>query len=253
MPRLPLVSPGLTVTQVGDGLHLASTGLVNWILAEEDGQVTLVDSGYPGDGGRVIASLEKIGRTPADIAAVLVTHAHVDHIGGIPDLHEVADFPVLSGETEAAHCRREFLEQATELDVIKRIWNPRVLTWSLRIMTVGATQEVTVPSAEACAVGEPLDLPGRPVAVATPGHTSGHTAFHFPGAGAVCSGDALVTGHPVTGRRQPHLLPAFFTHDQAQTESTLATFAGLDADVLLPGHGPVWRGPIADAVAQARG
>lgn len=252
MPHVPLLSPTLTVTQVADGLHLASTGLVNWILAEEGGQVTLVDAGYPGDSGRVVESLARIGRTPADIAAVLVTHAHVDHIGGIPDLHELGDFPVLTGEVEAAHARREFLQQASELDVALRAWQPRVLAWSLRILPLGATQEVTVAAAEALTTGTPLDLPGGPVAVPTPGHTSGHTAYHFPGLGAVASGDALVSGHPVTGCQHPHLLPSYFTHDQERSEASLDTFAALDADVLLPGHGPVWRGPIADAVAQAR-
>lgn len=243
--------PRLSVTQVADGVHLASTGLVNWILAEEDGQVTLVDAGYPGDAARVRASLEHIGRSLDDVAAVLVTHAHVDHIGGIEWCGLSA--PVLTGADEVPHARREFLQQASELDVALRAWNPRVLLWSLRALTVGATQDVAVPEATACATGTQLDLPGRPVAVPTPGHTTGHTAYLFAGVGAVATGDALVTGHPVTGVLRPHLLPDFFTHDPMRAEQTLDDLAALDASTVLPGHGPAWTGPVSRAVEIARG
>lgn len=242
--------PRLTVTQVADGVHLASTGLVNWILAEEDGQVTLVDAGYPGDAARVRESLDRIGRTLDDVAAVLVTHAHVDHIGGIEWCGLAA--PVYAGADEVPHARREFLQQAGEIDVLLRAWNPRVLLWSLRILAVGATQDVAVPEVTACATGTPLDLPGRPVAVPTPGHTSGHMAYHFAGVGAVATGDALVTGHPVTGVRRPHLLPGFFTHDGTQASRSLDELATLDADILLPGHGPAWTGAMREAVELAR-
>ncbi|MDO7867296.1 MBL fold metallo-hydrolase [Nocardioides jiangxiensis] len=243
--------PRLTVTQVADGVHLASTGLVNWILAEEDGQVTLVDAGYPGDACRVRESLAHIGRSLDDVAAVLVTHAHVDHIGGIGWSGLTA--PVFTGADEVPHAKREFLQQATEKDVLLRAWNPRVLLWSLRILAVGATRDVAVSEVTSLVPGTPLDLPGRPVAVPTPGHTSGHTAYHFPGAGAVATGDALVTGHPVTGVRRPHLLPGFFSHAPDRVGQGLDALTALDADAVLPGHGPLWRGPIREAVETARG
>lgn len=242
--------PRLTVTQVADGVHLASTGLVNWILAEEDGQVTMVDAGYPGDAARVRASLDRIGRSLDDVAAVLVTHAHVDHIGSIEWCGLSA--PVFTGADEVPHAKREYLQQAGELDVALRAWNPRVLLWSARILAVGATQDVAVPEITACATGTPLDLPGRPVAVPTPGHTTGHTAYHFAGAGAVATGDALVTGHPVTGVRRPHLLPDFFTHDPEQADKTLDDLAALDAGIVLPGHGNAWTGTVREAVELAR-
>lgn len=242
--------PRLTVTQVADGVHLASTGLVNWILAEEGGQVTLVDAGYPGDAARVRESLDRIGRSLDDVAAVLVTHAHVDHIGGIEWCGLSA--PVFTGADEVPHAKREYLQQATELDVMLRAWNPRVLLWSLRILAVGATQDVAVPEATACIPGRSMDLPGGPVAVPTPGHTSGHTAYHFPGVGAVATGDALVTGHPVTGRNRPHLLPDFFTHDPEQAAAGLDALAALDAGIVLPGHGEAWTGSLREAVDVAR-
>jgi glyoxylase-like metal-dependent hydrolase (beta-lactamase superfamily II) len=240
----------LSVTQIADGVHIASTGLVNWGLVEEGDQVTLIDAGYPGDASRVRASLAKIGRQLEDVAGVLITHAHVDHIGGLPWCGLEA--PVYTGQAEVPHARREYLQQASEMDVLVRAWNPRVLLWSLRILALGATRDATVPDIKACRIGKKLDLPGRPVAVATPGHTSGHTAYHFKQAGVVATGDALITGHPISGRRGPQPLPDFFSHDAEQANASLDAIAALDADTILPGHGPAWTGPWAEAVALAR-
>ena len=89
--------------------------------------------------------------------------------------------------------------------------------------------------------------------MSTPGHTDGHSAFLVPGAGAVLTGDGLVTGHPTSRRTGPQLLPGFFSHDRTATVAALQPLAELDADLVLPGHGEPWRGPVADAVAGARG
>lgn len=240
----------LSVTQVADGVHLVSTGLVNWVLVEEGDQVTLIDGGYPGDASRVRASLARIGRSLEDVAGVLITHAHVDHTGGLPWCG--LDAPVFTGADEVAHARREYLQQASEMDVIRRAWNPRVLLWSLRALAVGATRDATLPDIQACRTGRRLSLPGRPIPVATPGHTSGHTAYHLKQAGVVVTGDALITGHPVSGRPGPQMLPDFFTYDAAQADASLDVIAALDADTILPGHGPAWTGKLTDAVDQAR-
>lgn len=243
----------LTITQVADGVHLAETGLVNWILLSDGQDVTLVDAGYPGDHERVVASLERIGRRVENLAAILVTHAHGDHVGTIPRLLARRPVPVLTSEVEAQHARRDFLEQATERDVaLAAVRSPRMLLWSLKILLVGATKGVTVGSAQPCPTGVPLDLPGRPVPLLTPGHTSGHTMFHLPEVGVLATGDALVTAHPTTDRTGPQLLLDLFHHDPAENAAALDTITELEGDVVLPGHGPLWRGPYADTVRTAR-
>lgn len=245
--------PRVTVTQVADGVHLAETGLVNWILLTEGDQITLVDTGYPGDRERVEESLTSIGRRVEDVAAILVTHAHVDHLGSVEWLHARSGAPVLMSEQETRHARREYLQQATEKDVaLAALRNPRVLPWAVRILRLGAKDDVTVSAPVGVPAG-PIDVPGRPELVPTPGHTSGHAAYLLPHAGAVCTGDALVTGHAISGRSGPQLLAGFFTHDGARTEQALDTLAALEADTILAGHGPVWRGSLRDAVAHARG
>lgn len=244
--------PALTLTEVAAGVHLASNGQVNWFLLTDCDAVTLVDAGYPADTDRVLASLHRIGRRPEDVVAVLITHAHVDHIGSLRQLLAGHPAPVLMGEEEVPHARREYLEQAGELDVLRHAWQPRVLLWSAQILRLGATKRVSLDEPEALPADVPLDLPGAPVPIATPGHTSGHTAYHLPEVGAVLTGDALITGHTTSARSGPQLLHPMFHHDLARATRTLDALADCDADLVLPGHGPAWHGTMSDAVTRAR-
>jgi glyoxylase-like metal-dependent hydrolase (beta-lactamase superfamily II) len=50
----------------------------------------------------------------------------------------------------------------------------------------------------------------------------------------------------------PQELMGFFHHDEAGMDASLDVIAAVDADVIVPGHGPVHRGSPADAVAEIR-
>ena len=235
------------VDEVADDVFFARGADVNWVLLRDGRELTLVDTGYPGYLDDVLRSIGELGSEPKDVAAVLITHAHVDHVGGANHFAQTYGTPVYTGEQEARHARREFLEQATPLDVAKNLWRPGMAAWLSRVMRVGVTRKVAIPTAEAFPTV--LDLPGRPAPLLTGGHTSGHTAYHLPAARAVLTGDELVTGHALLRGTGPSLLPAFFDH--GDTRAAVQRLAGLDAELILPGHGPALRQPIADAVAEA--
>jgi glyoxylase-like metal-dependent hydrolase (beta-lactamase superfamily II) len=152
-------------------------------------------------------------------------------------------------EEEVPHARREFLHQVTPGQILRNSWRPGVLPWAMRVIRSGGTADVRVTRAEAFSGA--LDLPGGPVPVHTPGHTGGHCAYHLPEAGVLITGDALVTGHPTSRTRGPQLLPRMFQHDWDGALAALRVMGELDADVLLPGHGPALEGSPADAAEQA--
>src|ERR671933_658914 len=55
-----------------------------WLLT--DGPLTLVDAGTRGSGRAILRAIKRLGHQPADLAAVVLTHYHPDHVGALPQL-----------------------------------------------------------------------------------------------------------------------------------------------------------------------
>ncbi|CAL9349254.1 MBL fold metallo-hydrolase [Streptomyces sp. enrichment culture] len=240
------------VRQVADGTYLVHGGNTNWVILTDGDAVTLVDTGYPGDRRALLDSLAAVGSSPEAVAAVLITHAHNDHLGSAEYLRAAHGTPVLLHEAEVPHARRDFLQQVSVGTVLRNAWRPGVLPWMRHVLRTGGTEQHPVTAPAAFPADGALDLPGRPVPVHTPGHTDGHCVYHLPDAGVVISGDALVSGHAISRIEGPQLLPDLFHHDRTRAIASLDVVAGLEGDLLLPGHGPLHRGPVKDAADLAR-
>lgn len=244
------VSMQVEVAEVAPGVYHARAKHVSWVLVTDGADVTLVDSGYPGDRARLIASLEKIGRSPADLSAILLTHGHPDHIGSAEYLRRTQGLRVRVHEREVANARGERVEQVSEATLLRMLWRPGVAGWLFDVIRLKGARPERLRDPEPFTEG-PLDVPGAPVAVPTPGHTTGHTSFHLPDRGALIVGDALMTGHALARRPGPQLLPAFFNTDTAQARDSLTRLRDLAAEVVVPGHGPAFHGSPEEAVRQA--
>lgn len=238
------------VVEVASGVFQARAKHVGWVLVVDGREVTLVDTGYPGDRDRVIASLSRIGRSPADVAAVVLTHAHPDHLGSAEYFRTVVGKPVLAHELEVPNATGTHIEQVSIPTLLKMAWRPDVFVWALDVIRLKGAKVERLGDVETFLTG-PLDVPGGLVPVHTPGHTSGHCAMHLPERGVLLAGDALMTDHALAHAPGPQLLPGFFNHDNAQARESLDRLAALPADVVIPGHGPVFRGTPAQAVASA--
>ncbi len=198
---------------VTDTVHLARGEAVNWLLVTDERGVMLIDAGYPGDCGDVLSSLRQLGYDAGDVRAILLTHAHIDHLGSAIWFAKTHGTPVYCHPDEVGHARRQYLQQASPLDVALRICRPRWALWAAHVVRNGGLVREGIRSAQpltAKAVGR---LPGRPMAIPTPGHTGGHCSYLVDG--VLASGDALVTGHPLLARSGPQLLPALFSQIRA--------------------------------------
>lgn len=149
----------------------------------------------------------ELARRGASCVAILVTHGHWDHLGGVADLAEGTGAPVHMAEGE-----RDLLEHAsdyTPADVYVRAYEPDRLLQG----------------------GETLELAGITFTVmAVPGHSPAHLAY--AGEGALFSGDVLFAGS--VGRTD---FPG------SSWDKLLASIGTLVAElppetVVYPGHGP---------------
>lgn len=55
----------------------------NVMLLRHKNFIALIDTGFPHTATTLQAQLKKLGVTPRDITHLIITHAHIDHIGGI--------------------------------------------------------------------------------------------------------------------------------------------------------------------------
>ena len=236
-------------TEVAPGVHRLGNEMVNLYVVEADGGLTLVDAGLPGFYEQLEEFLRSRGRTVSNIDALLLTHAHGDHVG-IAERVRRAGVPVRIHERDAEQARtaKNHPRDGGMLPYFRHRQTWRLLAMGVRN---GAIKPVKIAEVTPFGEGE-LDVPGRPQVISTPGHSPGHVAFHFAAQGALIAGDALCTWNPLTGRPGPQLMPRAFSFSNDQALESLGRIEGIDAGALLVGHGDPWTAGVDAAVARAR-
>jgi glyoxylase-like metal-dependent hydrolase (beta-lactamase superfamily II) len=233
--------------RLAPGLHQIGSDVVNIYLVVDGAGVTIVDAGLPGHWRELDHELTQLGRSIHDVRGIVLTHGDSDHIGLAERLRQRNGIVVHVHELDAARARGQVSKPNSG-------WGPIKVRPLLSFLWYGARHGGlrTRPVREVVtfADGEELDLPGAPRIIHVPGHTPGSVAVHIAAVDALFVGDAMTTRSVLTGERGPR--PAPFTLDPDTALASLAKLEAIPASWVLPGHGPPWRGGVAEAVRQVR-
>lgn len=227
--------------------------MVNWYLVEEGGRMTAVDAGLPGYGKALPSDLSLLGRSPRDIEALVLTHSDADHTGLARTLRDGGARVLIHGADEAT-LRKPGPKSgdAAPINIVPQLRHPALLKLIAHLVASGALRPTALEGAETFTGDDVLDVPGRPRAIETPGHTPGHCALYFEEKGVLFVGDALCTRHPITGRPGAQVMPAVMNVSTDECFDSLRAIEGIPAQVVLAGHGELWRDSPARAVESAR-
>jgi len=218
--------------EITPNVHLIPNGFVNvYLIVDPDG-LTLIDAGMARNGKAILNYIASLGRSPADLRRMLVTHADPDHVGALAALKAASGARIACGPADAEAIGAGRSSRELKLSLLMR---PVFGLMSLLFKTVPASVD------DVLADGQVLPVLGGLRVVATPGHTPGHISFFAPAAGILFSGDSIISEKGRLCQSRPRA-----TWDAAQAQASVRTQAALGATIVCPGHGAV----ITDAAGK---
>jgi hydroxyacylglutathione hydrolase len=178
------------------------------IIGDEDTREAIVID--PGDDiSQVLGLIEKHN---LKVQQIVITHAHIDHVGGAMKLRVITGAPILLNQNDYALLKM--------LDV-QAAWLGMASPGNVEIdCSIGETDVVKAGSLSAQVLH-------------TPGHTEGSICLYFPAESKLIAGDTLFAGSigrtDLPGGSFQKILHSL--HDRV--------LALPDETVVVPGHGPV--------------
>lgn len=211
------IAPGVyRIPTLGDYINTV-------MFVEADGSVCLVDAGLKRAPARIVAGLAAIGKHPADVRRIVLTHAHYDHTGGAAQMVRKCG---LAGV--AVHER--------DAGFVERGERPPIDGSTLGGKTFARLSRggfEPVEASECLSDGQLLDVAGGLRVHHTPGHTPGHVSLLHEPSGVLITGDAIFN---MASRM---IWPvAAFCASHRQNQRTAHVLGELEYEVAVFTHGP---------------
>jgi glyoxylase-like metal-dependent hydrolase (beta-lactamase superfamily II) len=203
----------VTVVQIADGVHQLDTLLGGWERVTAgylvDGPApVLVETGSQTSVPSLLATLDSMGIGATDLSAVVVTHIHLDHAGGVGDV--AAAFPnatVYVHEKGARHL----------VDPAKLVASAALVYGDLLDSLYGRLTPTEAARVQVLDDGDTVEVGGGRTltAIDSPGHAKHHLAVLDSTSGILFAGDAVGVRLPDAGVLRPATPPPDFDLDLA--------------------------------------
>jgi len=218
---------------VTPGVYRVSHARVNSYLIDSEDGVVIVDAGLPSASRAILGGVRAIGRESSDVRAILVTHAHLDHAGGLAVLQRATGATVYMHGLDA---------ELVRVGRARRAWSPAPgFINGVIFQVLDAAPDRLEPSDVAVEVedGGIIPVAGGIQALHVPGHSAGHVAYLWPDHGGVLFvGDAA--SHEMGLRQGANW------EDLEEGLRSLGRLAALDFEIACFAHGR----PIAGGAAE---
>jgi glyoxylase-like metal-dependent hydrolase (beta-lactamase superfamily II) len=169
--------------EIAQNVHLVPGVIANaFLLVDSDG-LTLIDAGLPNSSGKILGYLHRLGYQPSDLKRILITHADMDHIGGLARLQGATGARVAAGAAEAKAIRAG--------DGSRSLSRNGLLGALMGVVSLVAKPK-PCPVDEVLADGQVLAILGGLRVLATPGHTPSHISLWQAERKLLFSGDSIV-------------------------------------------------------------
>jgi glyoxylase-like metal-dependent hydrolase (beta-lactamase superfamily II) len=217
--------------EIIQGIHQVDGINANIYVVISGEKLIIVDTGMPKSAWKIVDYVHRIGQQSSNVSKILLTHCHMDHVGGACELKELTNAKV------AIH-----QEDVDFVSGKRTLLRPKGITESL---FKAASHFVKFTPVQPDIILKENDEVNGLTVIHTPGHTPGSISLLDRERRLLFVGDTLrFSQGKLSGP------PEGFTLNMEQAMQSIKKISELDFDVMLSGHGEPLRSNASDRVRE---